>query len=695
MSSQAAVPLIILSSSREPVDAVNGILRRAGQPAHCTWIPALPDLADALAQINPELLVVVGSGAEEAALAARVRDQTTPEVPLIVVAEHFDEEAIGLAMRRGARDVVSLSAPLRLEAVMMRELRSFRLERALNMTLQSARDYRRQLETVLERSNDAIAQVQEGIVVDVNESWLELFGIDARDAVVGQPLMDLFDTGSHAALKGALAACLQGRWNDHVLNAAARCRNGATMPLDIILSAGQIEEEACVRLIVPARRRDENQLADDLADAVRRDPATGMLHRRALIEAMRERLATPAPGGVRYLALVRIDRFASIERDAGIDGSENVLTEFTDLLKTQLAPRDLVGRFGGVAFLALIERGNEHDVEAWTEQLLERVRRHVFHVGTKSLNATCSVGLAVVPHRNTELGAAIDDALDACRRSRQRGGNQSFTIDRADADTRVQAYDQIWVKHIKAALMENRFRLVQQPVASLMGDDLQMFDVLVRMVDLQGKEVLPSEFIPAAERNDLLKNIDRWVIGASLSLAAQRKLDCLFVRLSRDSVVDESMPVWLDGQLRATKAQPARICFKVTEEVAGKQLAQLQVAVRALKQRGARFAIERLGSGRDPLGLIQALPLDFVKIDGAMIQGIAEDEELQRRVRAIVEAAQKRGVRTIAERVEDANTMAVLFQLGVQFVQGYFVQEPQEVVLAAAPTQVAATGTGR
>ncbi len=695
MSSQAAVPLIILSSTREPVEAVNGILRRAGQPAHCTWIPALPDLADALVQINPELLVVIGSGTEEAALAARVRDQTTPEVPLIVVAERFDEEAIGIAMRRGARDVVSLSAPLRLEAVMMRELRSFRLERALNMTLQSARDYRRQLETVLERSNDAIAQVQEGIVVDANESWLQLFGIGARDAVVGQPLMDLFDAGSHAALKGALAACLQGRWNDHVLSAAALSRDGTTMPLDIILSAGQIEEETCVRLIVPARRRDENQLAADLADAVRRDPATGMLHRRALIEAIRERLSTPAPGGVRYLALVRIDKFASIERDAGIDGSENVLTEFADLLKTQLAPRDLVGRFGGVAFLALIERGNEHDVEAWAEQLLERTRRHVFHVGTNSLNATCSVGLAVVPHRDTELGAAIDDALDACRRSRQRGGNQSFTIDRADADTRVQAYDQIWVKHIKAALMENRFRLVQQPIASLMGDDLQMFDVLVRMVDLQGKEVLPSEFMPAAERNDLLKNIDRWVIGASLSFAAQRKLDCLFVRLSRDSVVDESMAVWLDGQFRATKAQPARICFKVTEEVAGRQLAQLQVAVRALKQRGARFAIERLGSGRDPLGLIQALPLDFVKIDGAMVQGIAEDEELQRRVRTIVEEAQKRGVRTIAERVEDANTMAVLFQLGVQFVQGYFVQEPKEVVLAAAPTQVAATGTGR
>ena len=109
------------------------------------------------------------------------------------------------------------------------------------------------------------------------------------------------------------------------------------------------------------------------------------------------------------------------------------------------------------------------------------------------------------------------------RRGRSQGGNQIFHLDKADTDTRVQAYDMIWVKHIKSALMENRFRLVQQPVASLQGEDPNMFDVLVRMLDHQGKEVLPADFMAAAERNDLLKNIDRWVVGASLSFAAKAK----------------------------------------------------------------------------------------------------------------------------------------------------------------------------
>ncbi len=606
MNAQASVPLIVVSASAEPVEAVNGILRRAGQPAHCTWIPALPDLADALAQINPELLLFVGQDLDDAMRAVRVRDQIAPEVPLIALSEDLDEASIGEAMRRGARDVVSLAHPARLEAAMLRELRAFRLERALNATLQSARDYRRQLETVLERSNDAIAQVKEGILVEANESWFEMFGIVERDGLVGHPLMDLFETDSHVAMKGALAACLSGRWNDHLLAATGRTANGRPLPLEMVLSVGENDGEPCVRLIVPARRRDENQLAIDLADAVRRDPATGFLHRRAVLEAMRERLAQPAAAGVRHIAQIRLDKFAALERDVGIDGSEQILVEFARLLQTQVLPKDIAGRFGGVSFLVMIERGNTRDAEAWAEQVVQRVQKHLFAVGSKTLSATCSVGLAVIPHGNPDLNAAIDDAVDACRRARQRGGSQVGLLDRADADTRVQAYDQVWVKHIKAALMENRFRLVQQPIASLHGDDPQMFDLLVRMVDLQGKEVLPSEFMPAAERNDLLKNIDRWVIGASLSLAAQRKPGCLFVRLSRDSVLDPSMPMWLDGQLSATKAQPGRVCFQVPEDVAASYQVQVQVLSRELKRRGLRFALERFGSGRDPQGLLNA-----------------------------------------------------------------------------------------
>ncbi|HEY7887545.1 MAG TPA: EAL domain-containing protein [Steroidobacteraceae bacterium] len=678
MTEQNPVPLIVLSPTRDPVEAINSILRRAGHPVHCTWIPALGDLPDALPQINPELLIHVRGPADVLKSIMEIRDQVAPTVPVLLVVEAVDEAVIADAMTSGARDVVSLANPARLAAVMVRELRAFRLERALISTVKSAHDARNQLESVLQRSNDAIVQVQEGIVIDANPAWLELFGV--ADSLVGQPVMDLFDEASQPALKGALAACLQGRWNDHALKATAVLPERKTMSVDVVLALGDHEGEPSVRLVVPAKPRDEQKLVEELSHAVHSDHTTGFLHRRELMDALGARLDTASHGGMRCLALIKLDSFAAVERDVGATASEDVLVGVAAILKETLYPNEIVGRFGGVRFLALLERGNENDIQAWGKQLVARVLKHATRVNDKAVSVTCTVGLSIVPPSTPKLDAIVADAVEACGKGAKQGGNQILTSGRADVENRVQSYDQVWVKHIKAALMENRFRLAQQPVASLQGDDPQMWDVLIRMVDPQGKEVLPAEFMAAAERNDLLKNIDRWVVGAALSFAAQRRPQCLFVRLSKDTARDATFVEWLDGHIRSTRAEPARVCFQVTEEVSA-SFPQVRVLAGGLRQRGFRFALEAFGSGRDSPGLLQSVPLDFVKIDGALVQGLARDQQVQQRVRALVESATQRSIHTIAERVEDANTMAVLWQLGVQYIQGYFVNAPEEVVM--------------
>lgn len=681
MNEQNAVPLIVLSAARDPVEAINSILRRAGHPVHCTWIPGLRDLGDALTQINPELLIHVMSPTHELQTTINVRDQVAPTVPLIMLAETVDEERIAEAMSLGVRDVVSLANPQRLQAVMLRELRAFRLERALNLTMKTAHDARNQLETVLQRSNDAIVQVQEGIVVDANPAWLELFGVE--DGIVGQPVMDLFDESTHPALRGALAACLQGRWSDHTLKADALLADGSMLKVEVVLAQGQYDGEPSVRLVVPAKSRDEKKIVESVTNVVRSDTTTGLMHRRELLEAIAARLATPIPGGVRCMALMKIDKFATIERDVGAVASEEVIAEFAKLLQETLNPKEIVGRFGGVRFLVLLERGNEHDIDAWSEQFLARVQKDVMRIKDKAVGMTCTIALSAVPATDAKLDAVIAEALDLGRKGATGGGNRVVRSERAESDNRVQSYDKIWVKNIKAALMENRFRLVQQPVASLQGEDPRMFDVLVRMVDPQGKEVLPGEFMAAAERNDLLKNIDRWVVGASLSFAAQRKPGCLFVRLSKDTAKDATFLDWLDNHVRSARAEPQRLCFQITEEVAATYMTQVRVLAGALRQRGFRFALDGFGSGRDSLLMLDTVPLDFVKIDGALVQGLQKDPQLQARVRTLVESATARLIQTIAERVEDANTMAVLWQVGVQYIQGYFVNEPEEVVLRA------------
>ncbi|HEX9473440.1 MAG TPA: PAS domain S-box protein, partial [Steroidobacteraceae bacterium] len=251
MNDSAAVPVLVHSVSRNLVEMLNSLLRNAGLAAHCTWIPAVQDIADALEQLNPELLVAIEPSAKDLKDMATVRDHFASSVPLIVVREQLSATAAGEDMANGARDTVAIGRVAHLAGVIRRELRAFRMERTLTTTLRSAQDYRQKLETVLRRSNDAIAQVQEGIVVQVNNSWLELFGYADPSALVGQPVMDLFTPETQAPLKGALAACLLGRWSDHLLKVGALLGDGSIVPLELVLDASEYDGEPCVQLIVP------------------------------------------------------------------------------------------------------------------------------------------------------------------------------------------------------------------------------------------------------------------------------------------------------------------------------------------------------------------------------------------------------------------------------------------------------------
>ena len=325
----APVPMLILTKQQDHVEAINQTLRRAGHPVHCTWLPDARDLSDALIQINPELLIVF---ADEALIPLEaikdLRARTQPPVPVILVSQAVDEARLTAALRAGAQDVVTIAQPERFQLVCARELRAFRLERALNSTLTSAREYQRALAAFMEGSADAIALVQEGIIVDANPAWLELYGASEADSVRGQPLMDSFDGDSHAALKGGLVACLTGKWSDHSLRVTALLSDGATLPLEMELGVGEFDGEPAVRCVVQARRHDEQDIQRRLSEAVRTDTATGLLHRHYLVEQLRERLKQPVKGGMRFIACVRPDRMEQVVAQVGPLLAEEFIAQF-------------------------------------------------------------------------------------------------------------------------------------------------------------------------------------------------------------------------------------------------------------------------------------------------------------------------------------------------------------------------------
>lgn len=681
-SENSAVPMVILARHQDQVEFINSTLRKAGHAVHCHWVNELNDLSETLSQVNTHMvLAVVGPEASETVTVLQAFQQFAPKVPALIVREQLDEAIMAHAMQLGAHDVVTLSNPQRLQAVVTRELTTFRMEHKLAATINAAHEYREQLKNLMSGSADAIAHVQEGILMHPNPAWLKLLGHTDVDAMNGQPFMDFFDADSHASLKGALVACLQGKWTNHGLKVTALLADGATLALELQLQAVELEGEPAVQLRVPAHKSDARAIDKQVHDALERDASTGFLQRRFFVARLQTALQQTLRGGVRGLVCIQPDKFAALSEELGQLQLEDFVAQFAELIKEQLQPHDLSGRFGDCQMFVLMERGTPSDIEAWSASVTRKIAAHVFTVGDKSVHCTCTVGIGLIAVQGANLNSVINDALQGVQHAQQQGGNRTETVDRLDDDTRMQANDKIWVRLIKSALMENRFRLLQQPIVTMSGEDKGMCDVLVRMLDEQGQEVIPTEFLAAAERNDLMKNIDRWIIGAAISFCATRKVQKLFVRLSKDSVLDRSLSVWLENQLKATRIDPSRIVFEISEQVATGYLKNTQELAAQLHKTGFKFALEHAGKAREPVQLMNSLPLDYLKIDGTLMQGLAVDITVQEQLRELVDAAKLKNISTIAERVEDANTMAVLWQLGLEYIQGYFVNQPEQVTL--------------
>jgi EAL domain-containing protein (putative c-di-GMP-specific phosphodiesterase class I)/GGDEF domain-containing protein len=676
-----AIPLVVLSRQQDSVEIINSTLRNAGHPVHCTWVRDVAGLGDALAQSTPQLIFLCLADGEETAAALEARRRYATQVPVLLVRDTVNEEALAQALELGAQDVVSLQARPRLQYVAGRELHSSRLDRALAGTLASARQYRDQMKAFMTGSADAIAHVQEGILVDANPAWVELFGHEEAAAMLGQPLMDFFQQRSHAALKGALVAAAQGRWTDHSLQAVALMPGGTELPVDIEFERFEFEGEPAVRLRVPTQQRDLETLTRQLEEALRFDTATGLLKRAVFMEQATAQAAHTLKAGLRAIVYFEADRLSALDGELGAFVVEDLLEGVGQQLRSLLQPGDVAGRITSRGFAVVAERGNTRDLDAWVARVLQRISETVFRVGEQSVSITCSAGARLLSSHGELIAAPLESTIKSARAAAAAGGNRLLRPDLPGEKPEVDEADRAWAARIKSALMANRFRLVQQPIASLVGEGTAMVDLVVSMLDEKGEEVLPSEFIAAAQRTDLLKNIDRWVVGAAMAFCAAKKPHRVFVRLSRDSMRDQTLGTWLQQQLRASGVDPRMMGFELPEDLATnhlKEAKELQALVRPL---GFELAVENFGSGRDQARLLSHVPVNYVKIDGALMQGLANDRALQEQVKALVQQARNRGITTIAERVEDANTMAVLWQLGVEFVQGYFVSSPEEVVM--------------
>jgi diguanylate cyclase (GGDEF)-like protein len=687
LNGRHSISIAVLTESQDDVALIDSALRDAGLAARCHWVSQPQNLGDTLAASQVELVIMnCDRYPDSIRQVVKQKDRFGPELHVIAMQEEADEASIQLAMQSGASDLVSIGLKSRLQSVVTRELRALRVERALNSTIHSATEYRRQLKDYMQESPNAIALVQEGIVTDINDAWLRLFRAASNDEVTGLPLMDNFETESHAAIKGALIAAIRGKWEaDERLVAKSHITHSGNDQLHMEFQKFTFDDGPCVKVTIRLPEKAPEEPTKLVHDALKRDPTTLFFHRAQFLERLSKRLQRKPQSGLHALAYLRIDKFREVCTNVGILNSEEVLAQFAEALRTRLHPRDLAGRFEGTAMMVLLERGSARDAEVWASKLCDYIRSLTFDVDDRSAQLTCSIGVCPANDIYRSLEQFVGATVDAWKIAKETGGNSAFLSEAAKEDTKQKEFDAIWIRHLKSALLENRFRLAQLPIAGLRCDGVEMYDLLVRMLDANGKSVLPSEFLPAAERNNMMKHIDRWMIKAAVDFCSQSEADRVFVRLSRQSILDASTVAWMDQEFDSNNFDCSRLVIQVPERDAAKHIKQTRLIVNQLRKIGVGFAIEHYGIGQERFQILDILKPDYIKIDGEMMHTLMTDTAVQKGVERIVRAATERNIRSIAERVENANAMAVLFQLGLDFMQGHYVHEP-EVVLQAVET---------
>ena len=740
MSPRSALPVLVVAPSQNDAEKLNSTLRNAGHAVRPIWVASMDDAEKSLKQQKPDLILCSTSvPAAPFNDVVRLRDMTLPNVPIIAIGKSLTPAIVAEIINTGARDLVSMDQTEHLQAVVSRELEVLRLARDYEQTSIKLHTYEQRINLVVKESKDSIAYVHDGIVMSANPAFLDLFERKGDD-IEGTPILELFEPASQGPLKEALKVAGKGQpveplevkgqpvsgksFSTTLEFAKVEVDGEPAIAISIRSDAGAKEalaktqqaQQLAVKVHAKAQEKAEGfaqqieqltqqvaqlgqqneQLNQKLSASVQQlttyrnlDLYTGLINRNHFLELVNQVMQKPPASGVCGLVIIKPDKFTAVAEKVGVLASDVIIKALADLLRSSITKDDHIARFGGTVFMALLYRAKLPEVADWCERMRTGASSRIFQAGGKSTSLTCSFSYLEIDAKRNNVEKLLEDAETAHRTAIQQGGNKvvMWTPPTVDAEGRVT--DSEWERRFTEALKNNKFILAFQPVASLTGEATDLHDVLVRMRGDKDEEVPPKDFLPAAERMGMMPAIDRWILENSVRALAERakqgRSSSLFVRLSDQSLTDRNLLPWIEKLLTgAAGIKPGSLIFEIPEKSAEKYLTDTSEFAEGAKKLKCGFALEHYGIGHDPLHTLELIKkVDFLKIDGSINAVLATDPKRNELVKTIVTRAQELGIKTVAERVEKPETMAVLYTLGIEYIQGNIVQEPEVVMTDA------------
>ena len=476
-------------------------------------------------------------------------------------------------------------------------------------------------------------------------------------------------------------------------NAVVKNRNGDKIPVEGTIASIRDSEKKVEGQVIAIRDVTQlREMSDKISYQASHDALTGLYNREAFSQSLKGMINSANKENRQHaLIYLDLDQFKLINDTIGHAAGDELLLETTGIMKNVFRSSDVCARLGGDEFGVLLSDTDQDTAYVIAQRLHNRLSERRLIWDKTAFNIHSSIGLVTIDAASEDIHSVLAAADDACYIAKDEGGRRIRVYKTSDSTFKKRRGEMQWVTRLTRALEEDRFELFYQNIIpiSQAAKETQMkkFELLIRMVDEEGNIIPPADFLPAAERYNMMPSIDRWVINTAMGMynkvAAQNgtvgKRMIFTINLSAESMADEHFLEFIQNQIKSHGVKPSDFCFEITETVTISNMTTASKFIHELKALGCTFALDDFGSGFSSFNYLKNMPVDYLKIDGSFVKDMDENAVNSAMVEAINNLGHVMGIKTIAEFVRNRQILDRLKDLGIDYAQGYEIAKPQSL----------------